>query len=305
MARYIVRRLLQVAVTLFGVALLSFLLLKAAGGDPAQVLAGDVANQAVIENLRREFGFDKPLPVQFATFLAKAVQGDFGVSYFTREPVSELIARTYPRTLLLAALAIAFSFVGGVALGLAAALRPYSWVDGLMMLVSTLGLSIPGFWLALMLIAVFSLELGWLPVLGLGSPRHYVLPVIVAGSYSLALTARMTRAGMLEVLHDDYIRTARAKGLREHAVVLRHALRNMLIPVITISALSLGFLLGGTVVVEIVFSIDGIGNMIVEAIQRRDAPVVQAGLMVVAANFVAVLFLLDLLLVALNPRIQL
>jgi peptide/nickel transport system permease protein len=305
MARYIVRRLLQVAVTLFGVALLSFLLLKAAGGDPAQVLAGDVANQAVIENLRREFGFDKPLPVQFATFLAKAVQGDFGVSYFTREPVSELIARTYPRTLLLAALAIAFSFVGGVALGLAAALRPYSWVDGLMMLVSVLGLSIPGFWLALMLIAVFSLELGWLPVIGLGSPRHYVLPVIVAGSYSLALTARMTRAGMLEVLHDDYIRTARAKGLREHAVVLRHALRNMLIPVITISALSLGFLLGGTVVVEIVFSIDGIGNMIVEAIQRRDAPVVQAGLMVVAANFVAVLFLLDLLLVALNPRIQL
>jgi peptide/nickel transport system permease protein len=305
MARYIMHRLLQVAVTLFGVALLSFLLLKAAGGDPAQVLAGDVANQAVIENLRREFGFDQPLPVQFATFLGKAVQGDFGVSYFTREPVSELIARTYPRTLLLAALAIAFSFVGGVALGLAAALRPYSWVDGLMMLVSVLGLSIPGFWLALMLIAVFSLELGWLPVLGLSSPRHYVLPVIVAGSYSLALTARMTRAGMLEVLHDDYIRTARAKGLRERTVVLRHALRNMLIPVITISALSLGFLLGGTVVVEIVFSIDGIGNMIVEAIQRRDAPVVQAGLMVVAANFVAVLFLLDILLVALNPRIRL
>lgn len=305
MARYIVRRLLQVAVTLFGVALLSFLLLKAAGGDPAQVLAGDVANQEVIENLRREFGFDEPLPVQFATFLGKAVQGDFGVSYFTREPVSELIARTYPRTLLLAALAIVFSFVGGVTLGLAAALRPYSWVDGLMMLVSVLGLSIPGFWLALMLIAVFSLQLGWLPVIGLESPRHYVLPVIVAGSYSLALTARMTRAGMLEVLHDDYIRTARAKGLRERAVVLRHALRNMLIPVITISALSLGFMLGGTVVVEIVFSIDGIGNMIVEAIQRRDAPVVQAGLMVVAANFVAVLFLLDILLVALNPRIRL
>jgi ABC-type dipeptide/oligopeptide/nickel transport system permease component len=305
MARYIVRRVLQLAVTLFGVALLSFLLLKAAGGDPAQVLAGDDANRDVIENLRREFGFDKPLPVQFATFLGKAVQGDFGVSYFTREPVAELIARTYPRTLLLAALAIVFSFVGGVALGLAAALRPYSWVDGLMMLVSVLGLSIPGFWLALMLIAVFSLELGWLPVIGLGSPRHYVLPVIVAGSYSLALTARMTRAGMLEVLHDDYIRTARAKGLRERAVVLRHALRNMLIPVITISALSLGFMLGGTVVVEIVFSIDGIGNMIVEAIQRRDAPVVQAGLMVVAANFVAVLFLLDILLVALNPRIRL
>ena len=305
MARYIVRRVLQLAVTLFGVALLSFLLLKAAGGDPAQVLAGDDANRDVIENLRREFGFDKPLPVQFATFLGKAVQGDFGVSYFTREPVAELIARTYPRTLLLAALAIVFSFVGGVALGSAAALRPYSWVDGLMMLVSVLGLSIPGFWLALMLIAVFSLELGWLPVIGLGSPRHYVLPVIVAGSYSLALTARMTRAGMLEVLHDDYIRTARAKGLGERAVVLRHALRNMLIPVITISALSLGFMLGGTVVVEIVFSIDGIGNMIVEAIQRRDAPVVQAGLMVVAANFVAVLFLLDILLVALNPRIRL
>lgn len=305
MTRYILRRLLQAAVTLLGVALLSFLLLKAAGGDPAQVLAGDIANEEVIENLRREFGLDEPIPVQFATFVGKALQGDFGVSYFTREPISELIARTYPRTLSLAVLAIIFSFVGGVILGVLAALRPYSGIDGLMMLVSTLGLSIPGFWLALMLILMFSLQLGWLPVIGLGSPRHFVLPVIVTGAYSLALTARMARAGMLEVLNDDYIRTARAKGLRERAVVLRHALRNMLIPVMSITALSFGFMLGGTVVVEIVFSIDGIGNMIVEAIQRRDAPVVQAGLMVVAANFVAVLLLLDILTVALNPRIRL
>jgi len=305
MARYTLRRLLQAVITLFGVALLSFLLLKVAGGDPAQVLAGDEANEEVIASLRREFGLDEPVPVQFVTFLAKAVQGDFGVSYFTREPVADLIARTYPRTLSLALLAIAVSMIGGIALGVAAALRPYSAIDGLMMFISVLGLSIPGFWLALMLIALFSVQLGWLPVLGLESPRHYVLPVIVTASYSLALTARMTRAGMLEVLHHDYIRTARAKGLRERVVIVTHAMRNMLVPVVTISALSLGFMLGGTVVVEIVFSIDGIGKMIVEAIQRRDAPVVQAGLMVVAANFVAVLFLLDVLLVALNPRIRL
>lgn len=304
MAQYVLRRLLQTFLTLFGVALLSFLLLKAAGGDPAEMLAGEGASRQVIETIRREFGLDQPLHVQFASFLAKAVQGDFGISYFTRQPVAEEIARTYPRTLSLAAVAIAFAFIGGISLGVAAALRPYSWIDGTMMLVSTLGLSIPGFWLALILIYVFSIELGWLPVFGLQSPQHYILPAIVTSSYSLSLTARMTRAGMLEVLHDDYIRTARSKGLGERAVIIGHAMKNMLIPVTTIAGLSLGYMLGGTVVVEIIFSIDGVGRMIVQAIESRDAPIVQAGLMVVAANFVIVLLLLDLLHVYIDPRLR-
>jgi ABC-type dipeptide/oligopeptide/nickel transport system permease component len=301
---YFIRRLVYFIPTLFGIALLSFVMLKLAGGDPALRMAGEEKDPVVIENIRRELGLHRPAPIQFLSFVGGVVRGDLGSSFITRRPVADEIARRYPRTLILAVIGISIAFLAGVALGVVASLRPYSWIDNASMLVALLGISVPSFWLGLMLIYLFSVQLRWLPSVGLDGPLHLVLPAVVISSYSLALTARMSRAGMLEILRNDYMRTARAKGLGERAVVLRHALKNALMPVVTLSGVSFGYMLGSAVVVETIFSIDGIGSMIVAGILARDTPIVQAGLMVVAANFVVILLLLDLLHAFLDPRIR-
>ena len=304
MGRYLARRVAYLVPTLLGVAVLAFTMLKVAGGDPAELLAGEEKDPATIENIRRELGLDRPVPIQFVSFVANAVRGDLGRSFVTRRPVSEEIARRYPRTFVLAVASVAFAIVLGLGLGVVAALRPYSIVDNLSMLVALVGVSVPGFWLALMLIYLFSVQLRWLPTLGLEGPQHLILPMVATGTYSLALLARMTRAGMIEVLGNDYVRTARAKGLGEGTVVLRHALKNALMPLVTIAGLSFGFQLGGTVITETIFSIDGIGRMIVAGILSRDMPIVQSGILVLAANFVVITLILDLLYAYVDPRIR-
>lgn len=304
MGRYMLRRLLFLLPTLFGVALLGFAMLKLAGGDPVLLLVGEDADPQMIETITRQLGLDRPLHEQFVTYVTKTIRGDLGESYYTRQPVADEIARRYPLTLTLAVVGVAFSTVIGLALGLVAGVRPYSTTDRLTMLVALVGVSVPGFWLALMLIYVFSVELAWLPSIGLTSPQSLILPVIVNSLFSLAYLARMTRAEMIDVLSNDYVRTARSKGLVERVVVIRHALKNALIPLITIAGLSFGFQLSGSVITETIFSIDGIGTMIVRGILARDAPIIQAGILVVALNFIAITFLLDVLYAYVNPRIR-
>lgn len=304
MGRYMLRRLLFLLPTLLGVALLGFAMLKLAGGDPVLLLVGEDADPQMIETISRQLGLDRPLHEQFFTYVSNTIRGDLGDSYYTRQPVADEIARRYPRTLTLAVVGVAFSTVIGLALGLVAGVRPYSATDRLTMLVALVGVSVPGFWLALMLIYVFSVELAWLPSIGLSSPQSLILPVIVNSLFSLAYLARMTRAEMIDVLSNDYVRTARSKGLGERVVVIRHALKNALIPLITIAGLSFGFQLSGSVITETIFSIDGIGTMIVRGILARDAPIIQAGILVVALNFIAITFLLDVLYAYVNPRIR-
>jgi len=218
--------------------------------------------------------------------------------------VADEIARRYPRTLVLAGASIIFALVVGVSLGTLASMRPYSIVDNASMLAALVGLSVPGFWLGLMLIYLFSVQWRLLPTIGLETPQHLVLPVIVMSSYTLASTARMTRASMLDVLGNDFIRTARAKGLAERGVVLGHALKNAMLPVLTLAAISFGFMLGGSVVTESIFSIDGIGSLIVDGILARDSPVVLASVVVLALNFVAITLVLDVVYAYLDPRIR-
>ena len=304
MGQYMLRRLLFLLPTLLGVALLGFAMLKLAGGDPVLLLVGEDADPQMIETISRQLGLDRPLHEQFFTYVSNTIRGDLGDSYYTHQPVADEIARRYPLTLTLAVVGVAFSTVIGLALGLMAGVRPYSATDRLSMLVALVGVSIPGFWLALMLIYVFSVELAWLPSIGLSSPQSLILPVIVNSLFSLAYLARMTRAEMIDVLSNDYVRTARSKGLGERVVVIRHALKNALIPLITIAGLSFGFQLSGSVITETIFSIDGIGTMIVRGILARDAPIIQAGILVVALNFIAITFFLDVLYAYVNPRIR-
>jgi peptide/nickel transport system permease protein len=304
MGRYMLRRLLFLLPTLLGVALLGFAMLKLAGGDPVLLLVGEDPDPQMVETITRQLGLDRPLHEQFFTYVSNTIRGDLGESYYTRQPVAAEIARRYPLTLTLAVVGVAFSTVVGLALGLVAGVRPYSATDRVSMLVALVGVSVPGFWLALMLIYVFSVELAWLPSIGLTSPQSLILPVIVNSLFSLAYLARMTRAEIIDVLSNDYVRTARSKGLRERVVVIRHALKNALIPLITIAGLSFGFQLSGSVITETIFSIDGIGTMIVRGILARDAPIIQAGILVVALNFIAITFLLDVLYAYVNPRIR-
>jgi peptide/nickel transport system permease protein len=301
---YVVRRALYLATSLLGIALLAFVMLRVAGGDPAVLLAGENPDPAVVETIRHELGLDQPAPIQFARFIAAAVHGDFGKSYITRRAVSDEILRRLPNTLTLASGAILFATLGGLALGIIAALRTGSSTDHAMMLIAVVGLSVPSFWLALILIYVFSLQLHLLPTVGLQGPQYFLMPGLVMSTYSLAQTARLTRSGMLEVLHNDYIRTARATGLAESTVLLRHALRNMILPVITLAGVSFGYMLGTSVVVEVVFSIDGIGQMIVSGVLSRDTPIVVGGLMVLAGIFATILALMDVLQATVDPRIR-
>jgi peptide/nickel transport system permease protein len=304
MGPYLIRRTVYLVPTLMGVALIAFTMLKLAGGDPALILAGEDPNPTTVANVRRELGLDEPLPVQFVSFMANAVRGDFGRSFVNRRPVADEIARRYPRTATIALASVLFAVVCGVSLGVVAALYPHSAVDHACTSLALLGVSVPGFWLALMLIYLFSVHLRWLPTLGLDTALDLVLPVLVTGTYSLALLTRMTRAGMLEVLGREYILTARAKGLVERVILLRHALRNALLPLVTVAGLSVGYLLGGTVVTETIFSIDGLGSMIVAGILARDMPVVQSGILVLAANFIVITTILDIMYAYLDPRIR-
>jgi len=301
---FALRRLLLAAPVFAGVSVAVFLMIHLIPGDPARRYAGLEASQEDVEGVRRALGLHEPLPVQYGRFLGRFVTGDLGRSLKTGRPVAEEIAARYGSTVLLASLAIASAVVLGSATGVVAAVWRRSAVDQAALLASLLGLSLPSFFLGLVLMLVFSVQLGWLPLAGNATWRHAVLPAVTLALPAAAVISRMVRGSLVEVLEQDYIRTARSKGLTEWVVVNSHAVRNALIPVVTVVGLQLGYLLGGAVVTETVFSWPGIGRLIVQSIAARDFPVVQAAVLLLAVTFVTINLVTDMLYAVLDPRIR-
>jgi peptide/nickel transport system permease protein len=305
MTRYLAARLVSFVPVVVGVSILVFLMLHMVPGDPVAVLAGDAPLPAAeLERLREQFGFNDPLYVQYGRFVARALSGDLGRSLRTKRPVMEEIAEQFPQTIELAIAAMVIAVVLGVVLGVVAATHQATWIDALCSVVALLSVSMPSFWLGLMLIFVFALGLGWFPATGQGGVERLVLPAITLGWFAAAIIARLVRSSMLEVLRQEYVMTARAKGLRESLVMYRHALRNALIPTVTIVALQFGALLGGAVVVETVFARQGLGRLIVGGILQKDFPIVQGAVLVTALVYVLANFLVDIVYAALDPRIR-
>ncbi|MCC7023953.1 MAG: ABC transporter permease [Thermomicrobiales bacterium] len=306
MTRYLVQRLILAVPVLLGVSIVVFLMLHLLPGDPAlAMLAGQSGiTSEDVDRIRRQLGLDQPLPVQYLTYIGRVLHGDFGESVHSHRPVLEMIAEQAGATIQLAVAAMVIAVTMGIVLGTISALRQNTWVDTLSMLVALFGVSMPSFWFGLILIYIFSLQLGWLPVTGQGGWQRLVLPAIALGMDFSAITARLVRANLLEVLRQDYILTARAKGLRNQAVIARHALRNAMIPVLTIIGLQLGNLLGGAVVIETVFAREGIGRLAVTAILSKDFPLVQGIVLVAAVVYVSINLLIDLSYATLDPRIR-
>lgn len=305
MGSYLGLRLLAAIPTIIGVSILVFASLYLLPGDPVQALAGDVPlERERVEALREQLGLNDPPWEQYARFATNALQGDLGTSLSTRRPVLDEILTHLPATLQLTATAVVFAVVFGVTLGTIAAIRAHTWVDTVTMLLALGGVSIPIFWLGLMLLLVFSVWLGWVPSTGTEGLHRLVLPAFALGYGAAAIIARLTRSAMLEALSLDYITTARSKGLDERIVVIRHALRNALIPVITIVGLQIGALLSGAVIVETVFSRQGIGRMLVEGILGKDLPLVQGAILFVATMYVLINIVTDVLYAFVDPRIR-
>ncbi|WP_078552881.1 ABC transporter permease [Bacillus alkalicellulosilyticus] len=305
MITYIIRRLLQLIPVLFGVTLFVFLLMHLTPGNPAQIMAGETAPPEVVERIEQRLGLNDPLPVQYGNFVKRIVQLDFGVSMRHNTPVIEEIKPRFWITLELAVYSTLLSIFIGLIAGVVSAVRKYTWTDVTIMIVALFGLSMPNFWLGLMLMQWFSINLGWFPPTGWGSPAQGVLPVITLGTAGAAIIARMTRSSMLEVLSQDYIRTARAKGVRERVIIYRHALKNALIPVVTVTGIQFGSLLSGTVLTEAVFAINGMGRYVIESIMVRDFPAVQASIIIISMVFVFVNLCVDITYRFLNKRIDL
>jgi len=299
-----IKRLSGIVVVIFGILLLTFLLIHLVPGDPVEVMLGDSATQADRLQLRTELGLDQPLLQQFATYVTKISHGDFGQSIHSKTSIATLIKTRYPATLELAALSLLIGLTIGVPLGIYAALKADHWQDLIVTLISVRLSAMPAFWLGPILMLVFAVYLGWLPVSGMESNISIILPALTLGLGLSAILTRMTRTSLLEVLNDDYIRTARAKGLKESTVILRHALRAALLPIITIVGLQMGSLLAGTVITETIFSWDGIGRLLVESIEKRDYPVTQACVLVVAFSYVLVNQVTDLVYRLADPRVK-
>lgn len=306
MFRYLRARLLRAVPVLFGVSVLVFSMLHFLPGDPATLILGEstAASADAVDRLREQLGLNAPLYVQYWRFISRAVRGDFGTSVSTHQPVTQMILDVLPSTFQLTFAAMFTAIVLGLTLGSLAAVKQNTWVDSLSILLASLGVSMPIFWFGLILIYLFSIQLGWFPVTGQGGLNHLVLPSIALGAGATGIIARLVRSSLLEVLRQEYIQTARAKGLRDRTVVLRHGLRNALIPVVTIIGLQFGALLGGAVITETVFSRQGIGRLAVNAILRKDFPLVQGTVMLTAVTYVAVNLVVDLSYALLDPRIR-
>jgi peptide/nickel transport system permease protein len=302
--QYTLRRILISIPTIIGVLIIVFSMVRLAPGDPAVLLAGEFASPEVIERARERFGLDRSLPEQFARFVGGLVQGDLGRSTRTNRLVTTDLANFFPNTLELAFAAIVVALVVGVPAGVISALRPNGPLDFGVTFIALLGVSMPVFWFGLLAILFFSVQLGWFPVAGRGTFAHLVLPAITLGLSSTAIIARMTRSSMLEVLNQDFVRTARAKGLRERQVVNKHALRNAFVPVVTVIGLQFGALLAGAVITETVFTWPGIGRLLVDSIRARDYPVVQGAVLLIAVSFVLVNLIVDLIYGFIDPRIR-
>ncbi|MBS1253417.1 MAG: Glutathione transport system permease protein GsiC [Anaerolineales bacterium] len=304
MSRYIAQRLLAAVLTLIGVSVIVFVLVRLAPGDPARVIAGLLAAEEDVQRIRVKMGLDQPLPVQYAMFFGRMIQGDLGTSARTREPVLGEVLDRLPATMKLALISMTMAGIVGVVGGVAAAYRRNSKLDFVISVGTLFGISMPVYWLGLMLIVLFAVRLHWLPAAGSAKATSYVMPSLTLAAFSVALVARMTRSSMLEVLGEDYVRTARAKGVREQVVVLRHALKNALIPVITVIGLQFGALLGGAVLTETVFGWPGMGRLLVDSIFARDYPMVQGIVLIFSFLFVAVNLLIDITYAYIDPRIH-
>ncbi len=301
---YLVRRLLAAIPTLLAVTLLVFLVMRLIPGDPAVILAGEMADAETLRAIRHKWGLDQPLPVQYAVFLGNLVRGDLGLSLRTGLPVLTEVLRRYEVTLVLAVMGAALAVAIGLGVGILGATRPYTLWDYLGTVFALLGISTPVFWSGMLLILLFSVRLRWLPSGGAGSLQHFILPALSLGFFTAGVIARQARSSLLEVLNQDYVRTARAKGLPGRLVVLRHALRNALIPVVTIIGIQFGRMLGGAILTETVFTLPGIGSFLVLAISTRDYPVVQGIVLVFAVSFVLINLVVDLSYALFDPRIR-
>ncbi len=311
MSRTLLNRVLATLPTLLGVVVVVFLTVHLIPGDPVRALLGDQATAEQIARTNRDLGLDRPLVVQFFDYLGRLVQGDLGVSIASRQSVAEQIAARLPATATLAAAGVILSVVIGVPLGILGATLRGGVADFVTLVVSTVGVAAPSFWIALLLSSAFAINLGWLPAIGAGEPGDLgsilsalVLPAAALGLSGMALVARMTRSSMLDVLGEDYVRTARAKGLGERVVIYKHALRNAAIPIVTVIGLNFGHLLGGTIVIETVFARPGLGKLLLDAILGRDYPVVQGVTLVIAVTFVLVNLCTDLTYAMFDPRLK-
>lgn len=304
MSRYLLRRLLLLLPTVWGVVTLVFALIHFIPGDPVEVMLGETAQPADLEGMRHALGLDRPLGEQYVRFLGGVLRGDLGESFSYREPVARVIARRFPATFILTLAALTIAVLIAIPAGVASAVRQYTWVDHGAMLAALFGISIPSFWMGPMLMLVFAVYLGWFPVSGFERPSAIVLPAITLGMALAGILSRMTRSSMLEVLRAEYVSTARAKGVPEWRVILRHALRNALIPVVTLLGLQFGGLLAGSVITETIFSWPGVGSLLIKAIEARDFPLVQGTVLVIAMVYVLVNLLTDLAYGVVDPRIR-
>lgn len=304
MSRFILRRVLLAVPTLFGVLVVAFLLLYVAPGDPVESMIGERADSATIARLRQQLRLDDPLPQRFAHYVGSVVTGDLGRSYITNRPITQDIRERFPKTLQLAGAAMLLATLIGVTLGVLSARKPGGFADRFALAIAYLGISFPVYWVGLLLILLFAVTLRWLPPSGYGSLRFLVLPALTLGMRSIAFLARMTRSAMLESLSADYVRTARAKGLSERVVTLKHALRNALIPIITVLGLDFGAYLTGSILTETIFSWPGIGRYVVNAISRRDLPAIQGTVLFLSTVFVVVNLLTDLAYAKADPRVS-
>lgn len=305
MWRYVLKRLLMLIPVLLGVILIIFVLNEITPGDPARAIAGEFATEEDVAKLREEMGLNDPFIVRFGDYIINLVtKGDFGISYQTKQPVINEIRDRFPTTLLLAVLSTLFMLCVGIPLGIVSATRQYSVLDNVCTVVGLIGVSMPTFWQGLMSILLFSIYLGWLPASGFYGPSYWILPVFTIGTANAAKIMRMTRSSMLDVIHQDYIRSARAKGLSERKIIQKHALKNALIPILTVIGINFGTLLGGAVVTEAVFAIPGLGKYMVDAIKSRNYPVISGGVICLAVLFSLVTILVDVLYAFVDPQVK-
>ncbi len=304
MLSYVIKRLFGLIPTLLIVAVLVFLFVHLLPGDPARLIAGPEADSEVVAMVRHQLGLDLPLWQQFVHYIVNVVHGDFGISMASHRPVAEEIASRFMPTFWLTLTSMAWATLFGLCTGIIAAVWRNRWPDRLSMALAVSGISFPAFALGMVLMQIFSVDLGWLPTVGADSWRHYILPSITLGAAVAAVMARFTRAAFVDVLQEDYMRTARAKGVSEPKVVMKHGLRNAMIPVVTMMGLQFGFLLGGSIVVEKVFNWPGLGRLLVDSVEMRDYPVIQAEVLLFSLEFILINLVVDVLYAAINPTIR-
>jgi peptide/nickel transport system permease protein len=304
MIKYIIKRILMLIPVIIGVAFLVFFILSFTPGDPIRIILGEEATHEAIEQLTRELGLDQPLIIQFFMYMGRLVQGDLGTSYITNRPVFGEIMNALPHTIELTIWSVTIGLLIAIPVGVISALKQYSLLDNISMVITLVGAAIPNFWFGLLLMLLFALNLGWLPSSGVGTPLHMILPALTLGTTNAAIIARMTRSSMLEVIRQDYVRTAKSKGVGRNKIITKHAFRNASIPIVTVIGLQFGGLLGGAVLTETVFSIPGLGILMVNAIRQVDTPMVLGSIIVFTILFSIINLIVDLLYAFLDPRIK-